>query len=194
MKRYIRSSDSVGHSSTPMEYDIDVIIVPKYSDGEIAAAMHKGITIPDGDVIPGIKDAIITDKIEVDYNAFIESLEDLLTEYYGLELFYEGKSEYYSHYYFFLAKDKESGRIYFKFKLRLRISNHPAHRSPASQAHKKEETMTEKYKELTKDISKDPRPYTKEIVVNDQTYDSYEAAFVDIDEQISEWIDVMKRR
>ena len=193
MKVYIKPNDTAAPNNTPMEFEITVDISPKYSAEEIAAAMYKGFRIPDGAVIPGVKDAVFTDQIIVDYEMFIESVEDLLEEYYGLILFYENKSSDYSNYYSFLAKDKESGKIYFKFRLRLRISNHPAHRSTNSQKHKKEETTSDKYKDLTKGISRDPRPYTKSIVVNDEIYDSYETAFVDIDAQIAQWVEVMRK-
>lgn len=193
MKIYVNSSDLSALTYAPLSFEITVNIAPKYNTGEIAAATHKGIEIPDGEVISGLKNAIITDQIENDYNTFIESVEDLLTEYYGLILIYQSKSANYSHYYSFLAKDKESGKVYFRFRLRLRISNHPAVRSKASQKHKSEETNTEKYKELTQRIAKDPRPYTKSIVVNKEIYNSYEEAFVDIDEQVSNWIEIMMK-
>lgn len=190
MERYTRSEIS---NKIPMEFDIEVNIIPKYTTDEIKSAMYKGFEIPDGEVISGIKNAIITDQIEADYNAFIESVEDLLMEYYGLELFYENVSPDYSHYYSFLAKDKATGEVYFRFRLRFRISNHPAHKSGASQKHKREETKTDRYKELTKDISKDPRPYSKSITVNKELYSSYEAAFIDIDKQVEEWVTTMKK-
>lgn len=190
MKRYIKSS---AMDILPIEFDINVGIIPKYTTEEVKSAVYKGFEIPDGEVISGLKSAIITNQIESDYNMFIESVEDLLQEYYGLELFYENSSPDYSHYYSFLAKDKETGKIYFRFRLRLRISNHPAHRSEASQKHKREETKTERYKELTKDISKDPRPYSKNITVNKETYESYEDAFIDIDNQVEEWMTKMKK-
>ena len=190
MKRYIKSTQM---NPEPMEFDIDITIIPKYTTEEIKSAMYKGFEIPDGEVISGIKGAIITDQIESDYNAFIESVEDLLKEYYNLKLFYENSSPDYSHYYSFLAQNKVTNEVYFKFRLRLRISNHDPHRSKQSQQHKKEETQTEEYKRLTKDISKDPKPYTKNIVVNKEIYDSYEDAFIDIDEKVEGWIEKMKK-
>lgn len=193
MKRYIRSNHSGKQDIQPIEFEICVDIIPKYTTQEVMAAMYKGYNIPDGEVISGLRSAIITDKIEIDYEAFIESLEDLLTEYYGLELFYKNRSDDYSHYYSFLAKDKDSGKIYFKLRLRLRISNHDPHRSDASQKHKKEETETERYKELTKDAAKDPKPYTKVITVNKEQFSNYEEAFIALDNEIAKWVEIMKR-
>lgn len=188
MKRLLHKN-----TNKPLVFDVSVMIVPKYTIDEIAAASYKGFNIPDGEVISGIKGAIIAGQIENDYEAFIQSLEDLLTEYYGLILTYASKSEDHSHYYNFLAKDPKTGNVLFRFRLRLRISNHPAHRSKESQIHKQEEENTDRYKELTKDITKDPRPYVKYITVNKEIYDTYELAFIDIDRQVAEWVSVMQR-
>lgn len=193
MKRFIRSNYSLPKGTDIMSFDIVIDIIPKYTTEEVKAAMYKGFEIPDGEVISGIKGAIITDQILSDYNAFIESVEDLLMEYYGLKVFYTNQSDGHSQYYSFFAKDKNTGKIYFKFKLRLRISNHDPHRSKESQAHKKEDTKTDDYKKLMKGIKKDPRPYTQSIVANKEKYDSYETAFIEIDKNIEHWIDVMTK-
>ena len=190
MYKYIKCTES---NNSIMEFDINVDIVPKYTDEEIESSIYKGFTIPDGEVIPETKCDRFSDEIEADYAAFVESVEDLLTEYYGFELYYENKQGQHSKYFSFLAKEKETGKIYLKFRLRLRVSNHDAHRTDASQSHKKEETETEKYKELTKNAPRVPRPYTKNILVNSTMFNSYEEAFIDVDEKIEKWIEVMKK-
>lgn len=191
MEENLKSNYFAQPEDDTVDFDIIIDILPKYTTEEVKAAMYKGFEIPDGEVISGIKSAIITDQIEADYHAFIESVEDLLTEYYGLELSYTNQSPDQSNYYAFFAKDKNTGKMYFKFILELRISDHDPQKSKASQAHKKEDTETEKYKELTKDISKDPRPYSKIITVNSETYDSYETAFIDIDKNVERYTEVM---
>lgn len=190
MIRYIKSAQA---SSNPIEFEINVNIALGYVGEEVAAATYKGFEIPDGEVIPGDKDAIFTDQIIADYEAFIESVEDLLTEYYDLELLYEGESSDYSHYYSFLAKDKNTGKLYFKFRLRLRVSNHHSHRSKESQRHKREETQTDAHKKLITDAGKKPKAYTKNIIVNNKEYETYEAAFIAIDRKVEKWIKIMKQ-
>lgn len=186
-------SDYSAESDIPaIEFEICIEILPKYTTQEVKAAMYKRNNIPDDEVISELRSAIITNKIEVDYASFIESLEDLLTEYYGLELVYEDEYQDYSYYYSFIAKEKESGKLFFKFTLRLRISNHSAYRSDASQAHKTEDIQTARYKELIRDISNGSRSYTQNIVVNTETYRSYEAAFVDIDDQVDRFMKKQK--
>lgn len=190
MVRYINSAQT---GSNPLEFEIIVNIVSGQVSKEVAAATYKGFEIPDGEVIPGDKDAILTDQIIADYEAFIESVEDLLTEYYGLELLYQGNSPDYSHYFSFLAKDKDTGKLYFKFRLRLRVSNHDSHRSKESQRHKKEETQTDAHKKLITDAGKKPKAYTKNVIVNNKECDTYEEAFIDIDEKVEQWIKIMKQ-
>ena len=190
MCKNIGASDS---DNSIMEFDINVEIIPKYTAEEMKSAMNNRGEPPDVEVISGLKAAIITYKIEPDYEAFIESVEDLLTEYYGLELFYMHKPDGHSKYYSFLAKDKTSSKVYFEFRLRLDILNHPANRTGAFQKHNIEAADTERNMELTEDVSKDPRPYSIRVTVNNAQFDSYETAFVDTDEKIMKWIEEISR-
>lgn len=186
MDKQIRDSES---DNSVMEFDINVEIIPKYTTEEMEDAINKGGEISDVIVSFGLKAAVITYQIEPDYEAFIESVEDLLTEYYGLELFYEHNQNERSKYYSFLAKEKTSGKVYYIFSLCLGISYPPANRTEASQELRIEATDTESDKELKKDISKDRKPYLLIIAVNNKQFDSYEAAFVDMDEKIEKWIE-----
>ncbi len=172
MDKQIRDSDS---DNSVMEFDINVEIIPKYTTEKMESAINKRGETPDVTVAFGLKAAIIKYQIEVDYETFTESVEDLLTEYYGLELFYEHNQDENSKYYSFSAKEKASGKDYFRFSLCFGLSYHPANRSED--------------KELTKDIAKDHSPYAICVTVNNKRFDSYEAAFVDMDEKIEKWIE-----
>ena len=174
-------------SENILNFDIEVLID---QDTSILSSMYKGIQIPDGEVIPGQKDAIISEQVLADYDSFVESIEDLLIDVYNLELTYYDNSENNSNYYNFLAKDK-SGIVKIKIRLRLRISNHKAHRSEMSQKHKSEELNSP---ELIKYTNKRSTiPYAKNVIVNDESYNSYLDAVIDIDEKIQHWVDVMTR-
>lgn len=183
MKKYIKSS-----IQTQIK-EIDVVI-QAYQDFEILSASYKGLYIPDGEVIPGDKDAIISEQLLADYEDFVESVEDLLIDNYGLELTYFDNSENNSYYYNFLAKDA-SGSIVLKFRLRLRISNHKAHRTKEQQKHKKEEVKSPELLKFTH--GKSLIPYAKTIIVNNKTYNSYLDAIEDIDDQVQVWIKNMTK-
>lgn len=163
-------------NNIPKNFNIEVEIIPKYSTEEMKAAMKKSNWTTD-DVICGIRKAVFTYQIKVDYEAFIESLQDLMTEYYGFIVTAVSESGQSPYDYSISAADKNN-EICYIFRLNLRISEN------------KESMFQSKGKcdELIKDISKDPRPYTKIITINNENYDSYEKAFVDIVEQIEESI------
>lgn len=171
------------------DFDIDVEVRP-YSKYVAASEMY-GIPIPDGDLMPETKDELPTDQMIADYEDFIEAIEDLLQDHYGLILVYKSKSEDYSKYYNFLACDKD-GVVLFRFRLRLRVSTHDAHRTKQSQKHKKEEEHSEKLLELL-DGRPLPKAYPKTVIVNRKTFTSYEEAFVTIDNDVKRWINVMIR-
>lgn len=163
-----------------MEFDVIVDIISKYTTEEIKSAIHKGL-LPDGDVISGLKSAIITDQIEADHYAFIESVEDLLTEYYELGLLHNGEPYNYSYHYVLRANDKKNSKVYFSFCFRLRINDQPEAR-----------TETLNNNELAKDISKGRQSYYRRIYVNNVLYDTYEEAFIDIDTQVEQQVNAIR--
>lgn len=171
---------SLAPDTIPMEFDVIVDIIPKYTTEEIKSAIHKGF-LPDGEVISGLRSAIITYQIEVDHYSFIESVEDLLTEYYELELLHNGEPYNYSYHYVLRAKDKKDDKVYFNFSFRLRINNQPEVR-----------TETLNNNELAKDISKCRQSYYKRIYVNNVVYNTYEDAFIDIDTQVEHQVNDMR--
>ena len=128
-----------------------------------------------------------------DFEAFVEDVEDLCEHRHGLILTYKNVSDYNSHYYNYLATDKE-GNIITKIRLRLRIADHDPKRSKEQKKHKKEELNSERLNELlTKEQISDLTTYTKIITVNDSIYDSYEDAFDDVNKILKHAVEVMRR-
>lgn len=174
----------------PIQFDMIVDVVFE-DDSYVAASTYKGLYVPDGDIISGDKDAELPPEVVADYNAFIVSVEDLCIDYYGLELTYLNFSDDLSNYYNFLAKD-EYGNPILKFRLRLRVSNHPAHRTKLQQQNKKAEESSEELLRFTH--GKKLKKYSVDFVVNDKTkYESYMDAFVALDNLISRAIEVITR-
>lgn len=176
----------------PITFDLLVNIYLDTDNPYIAAATYKGFYIPDGELISGEKNAIIPPQALADYNAFIVSVEDLCIDYYGLELTYLNFSEDNSNYYNFIAKDAYGNPI-LKFRLRLRVSTHPAHRTKLQQQHKKEEEQSTELHRFTR--GKKLTPYTIDYVLNKENTEikSYEDAFIQLDQRIQRAIEVMTR-
>lgn len=194
MKRYIRSQ-----SIEPLEINIDVFVESPFINPEelnqyIAAAYNADdFNIPEGPVISRDKNRI-TQQMISDYESFIDDVETLCEVNYGLILTYENESEDHSHYYTYLVKD-DNGNIVARVRFRLRVSNHPAHRTERQKQNKKAEVESPKLKELLTDEQiRKMRSYSKEVVVNDSTFDSYHAAFDHVDKLIEHAIDVVKNK
>lgn len=191
MKRYIKETNML-----PIVVNIDVIadhpiLDPNYT---VAASEHLPKNpLPSGPVISKDRNRI-TQRMIDDFESFMDNIEWLCEETYGLIGTYKNVSEDHSHYYNYLAAD-EDGNIIVKFRLRLRISNHKAKRTEQQQRNKKEETESARLKELLTDEQiKKLRSYAKLITVNDEEYSSYEDAFDDIDNIVGDAVEVMTRR
>lgn len=181
MKSYIRTSSS----EMSMLFTVDVVYSFDLSSGEIAASDYTG---PRGPVIHGDKGAYIDEQEEADYWAFIETIEDLLEEHHELKLIYKSQSEDYSKYYSFLAKDAR-GDTLFRFRLRLRVSNHTPHSTKQQKANKAaEKKAIEPYLN-----GKKPETLTKIIIVNDKKYSDYLDAYMYIRDEVDKWIKIMQR-
>ena len=185
MKRYIRNNiyDSNFH--------LDIVVDIEYFDdtSRIAASEYRGFYVPDGPVISGLPDAVLGSQALQDYADFIESVQDLMTDFYHLEIYYKNKSKDNSFYFGSLVKDRE-GNIIADFDFTLRVSNHDSHRSEQSQQHKKERKA--KLKELTQ--GKDTQPITKSIIVNSEKCKDYMDAYLKVDAVISRAVEVMSRK
>ena len=188
-ERYIRSNKQV-----PRIIDIDIFAdhpIFHASDEEISSAIDLSkYQLPQGDVIAKDKNRI-TSRMVCDFEEFAERIEDLCEDDYGLVMTYKNISDDHSHYYNYLATDS-NGNIVVDLRLRLRIANHDPKSSPEQKKHKKEELASPKLHELLPEyaISKLTK-YPKIIIVNDELYSSYEEAFEEVNDVISEAVQIM---
>ena len=155
---------------------------------DVAAASYKGFNVPEGPLLSGLPDAIADSQAIADYEAFIESVQDLITDYYDLKIYYKNSSPDHSYYFGMLAQDAD-GRTILDFDFTLRISNHPAHRSQQSQFNKKERKA--ELARLTD--GKKTKPITKSIIVNKEVCKDYEEAYQLVDSTIESVVKIMKR-
>ena len=183
----------------PIEFDIVVTYFPEViSDNTyVAAGEFMGYHLPDGPLLPGDKNAVISEQDQSNYNAFIETLEDFLTDTHNLELVYNDNPTDYSHYYSFFAKD-DNGKVLFKFKIRLRISNHDPHRTDEQRANKaKEKKVVDTWMQNHPDYNgkTKPTPLTYIINVNDRNpaFTDYTEAFIYIYNEVNRWLEIMRR-
>lgn len=186
MKRYIRLESSIETVKIEVIFDVEL----DSSESTVAAATYKGHEIPEGKLSPADKKVIVNSQVWAEYQAFIESIEDML-EAYDLHVYYKNKSAYDSFYWNALAKDDE-GNDLIDFTIRMRVSTHPAHRTSQSQKNKKaaqsELAKVTKKKKIT--------PIFISVVVNDESekFDSYLDVIVYIDEKIEHALEIMTRR
>lgn len=172
----------------PILFNIEITYSPDIATVfPVAAASYGKYNLPNGPVIPGDKGIKLDPQEEADYYAFIENIEDLLEDS-GLQIIYKENSTNYSKYYSCLAND-DKGNSLFKFRLRLRISNHEPHRTNRQRANKAaEKKAVEPYLN-----GKHPSTLTKIIVVNNQKYSTYLDAFMYIYDEVNRWLEIMRR-
>lgn len=181
----------------PLVFDIDVYtdypVFDNDSEFEISASKQDiRSKLPKGEVISKDRNKI-TQRMIDDYESFVERIEDLCEESYDLVGTYSDESNDYSHYYNYLVKDL-SGNIIAKFRIRIRISNHSAKRTQQQQQNKRSELDSEKLHQLlTEQQISRIRSYPILIVVNNETFESYEEAFDSIDERIQRAIEVIRK-
>ena len=182
----------------PLSFDICVYtdhpILHEDAEIEISAASKEDVRnkLPKGPVIS--KDRKRITRLMIDeYESFVQRIEDTCEEVYDLVGTYTNESDDLSHYYNYLVRNAE-GNIIAKFRIRLRISNHEPKRTKQQQHNKKEELNSEKLHELLSEqqISK-MNPYPILVVVNDETFKSYEDAFDMIDERLQRAIEIARR-
>ena len=142
------------------------------------------------EVNPILVDNMIDDQALADYNAFIETTWEIL-DYYGFELLSNTESGSYPHTskYYWIAHitDVEEGNI--PLMIKLRISDHAQHFNPqfVSKLRKKNSQEAENLK-TPKDKLKQ-RYLVKEVIVNNQTYRTYEEALGALETEIRSWLE-----
>lgn len=190
MKRYIKSA--------PTEIDVVVtvdhpLLTKEDFDKYVAAAYNpEDFDIPTGPVISRDRNKITQEMIS-DYECFVDDVESLCTDNYGLIMTYQNESDDLSHYYNYLATDKD-GNVVAKLRFRLRVANHPARRSKQQKFNKNSELDSEEIKTLlTEKQLSTIRPYTKEVIVNNEIFSSYREAFDYVDRVVSRAVDVLTK-
>lgn len=125
------------------------------------------------------------DQAVADYNAFIVNLWEAI-EYIGFTLEGEPKqssNNSYSYYFDFFATD-DDGNVVYKCIVHLRVSDHPLREYEGSNKNRnkyyKEQSETLESKYNMKKI----RYKFKNIVVNGESYDSYDDALEDIENEL----------
>ena len=187
MKKYIRSD-----SSNDNMIKIEVIFDVRLSEGssEVAAATYKGHEIPEGELPPAEKNAIVNSQVWQDYQDVIEVIEELIADH-NLYVYYDNQSDYHSFYWSTLARDSKGNNL-LDFTARIRVSTHDAHRTKESQENKKEEK--EVLKKLAGKKRVTPMPIT--VVINDKSekFKSYIDVIAYIDKELDHALSVMTRK
>lgn len=181
MKRLIKNKNSI------INFVIEVIVdIVEKEPGGLVATTYKGTEIPYSEPLPSDKKALIDSQALEDYHSFIKSVEELLADYYSLEIYYKNNSETNSSYFGTLAKDRNNNLV-LNFDFTLRVSTHPAKRTSESQNNKKERKKA--LLEVTE--GKKTKPITRSILVNNEQFVSYLDAFKYIDSEVGEIVDTM---
>lgn len=164
-----------------LNFDVEIMLSIYPFDDMVAASEYKGYKFPDGELPPLKRGVVWSDQVTEDYNAFLETLEDLLIDYYNFEVYYSNISKDHSKYLGMVAKDNKNN-IILTFNFNLRVSNHDAHRSRESQRQKKE--MKQSLAKFTN--GKRLRPIVKSVKVNREEFSSYDDAVEYIDNVIED--------
>lgn len=127
--------------------------------------------------------------IDLMTHAFVETLEDVMTDYFGLELYYKNDSPYNSFYYGALAVNDEGDYI-LDCEATIRISTHDPHRT--SESEKEKAKQKAKLNEIVK--GKRLQPVRKNIVINDKEFSNYEDAYEFAFSQIERAASVLNRK
>lgn len=184
-------------NSTPLEFnvivDIDSSLIYGFLDANIEGSIDlSDFNLPEGPVISKDRKRITQQMIN-DFECFVDDVETLCELNYGLKVTYTNISPDHSHYYNFLAKDADDN-IIARFRFRLRISNHKAHRTKQQTQNKKSEINSPRLHELlTEEQITKLRVRSEDIVINDDYFDNYTEAFEYVDSVIRRSVEVITR-
>lgn len=184
MKRYINSKET----TTPK---LNIVVEVEFlnSNESVSAAKFNPENFKDSKLPPAAKDALIDTQVLADFHAFVETLEDLLKDYFELSLYYKNDSPYNSFYFGALAVD-DNGNYIIDCEATIRVSTHTAHRTSESQREKA--LQKAKLKSLIGD--KRMEPVRRSIIINDIEFDNYEDAYTEAFEKIKSAANVLNRK
>lgn len=197
MKIYLRSNVDANKPVFPVLIEVEVVVdSPVFGlddpNKNVAASLDlDSLDLPSGPVISALKDKV-TEQMKDDFRKFMNAVEKLC-ESYGLVGTYSNVSEDNSYYYNYLATDG-LGNIIVDFRLKLRISNHPASRSDAQKANKNSELASERLNELlTPEQIARLKKLVVEIIVDDTKFSTYREAIQEVDTKIKRAVEAMQR-
>lgn len=180
MKIYVKSNISPDIPSVSI--DIDVYLEPIVTNVAASFSDIRPVYNDDGE---------IDEQALADYDCFIDELLGEF-EYNGLKLLRasESKSSVTSKYYT-LADEAQVSANDIKYIIFLRVSEHHAMLDENQKAWVRDQRQKdiEKFK-LPKTKSKQ-RFKVREVLVNNETYPSYDAAITDIGNKIHEWLNAI---
>lgn len=177
MKIYIRSSGTVENNLTG-EYIIDVCYEVDFDMSIYASEESKihPIKLPKGE-----RDL----QALADYNSFVTNVYGIISEYFDVvEIEESSKSD--TSWYFWIYAKNDDDIIATKFLIRLRLSDHDYTQRHSAELEKA--FVSKKAQEFKRPLEKKLQKWRiKEIVVNNETYHSYDEAEDAIDEELEEY-------
>ncbi len=174
MKIYIRSSE-LAINNLADKYIIDVCYEVDFDMGVYASEKSKihPVKLPNGE-----RDL----QALADYNSFVTNVYGIISEYFDIvEIEESTKSD--TSWYFWIYAKNENGEIATKFLIRLRLSDHEYTQRHSTELEKA--FVDKKAQELKRPREKKLQKWRiREIIVNDETYHSYDEAEDAIDEEL----------
>ena len=182
MKRYIPTSSDI----PKLQIIVEVEFV---NETESVAASYELENLRNSKLPPAAKDALIDSQVLADYHAFVETIEDLMTDYFGLDIYYKNDSPYNSFYFGALAVDS-TGKYILDCEAVIRISTHDPHRTPESIKEKMKQQA--KLKDVTNGVKL--QPVRKNIIINDESFSNYDEAYEFVFPIIERAAEVLNRK
>ena len=178
MKRYIPTSSDI----SKLQIIVEVEFV---NETESVAAAYELENLRNSKSPPVAKDALIDSQVLADYHAFVETIEDLITDYFGLDIYYKNDSPYFGA----LAVDS-TGKYILDCEAVIRISTHDPHRTPESV--KEKVKQQDKLKGITNGAKL--QPVRKNIIINDESFSNYDEAYEFVFPIIERAAEVLNRK
>lgn len=196
MKIYVKSTEDI---IKPVIINMEVITYHPIldvdtSDLRVASSIDLSeYKLPKGRVISKEKNRV-TQLMVDEFEEFMEFVEDYCEYHCKLFGTYKHVSDDHSHYYNYIATDRNGDAI-VDYRLRLRISNHAPHSTKQQKANKKKEVESEILHKLFTEQEIDRlTPYPKIITINDERYRNYNEAMEEVVEIIDNAVAVMRHR
>lgn len=166
MKKYIHTNDDI----TKIQIVVEVEFL---NTSESVAASYSSERFKNSELPPAEKDALMNSQVFADYAAFVETIEDLITDYFGLNIYYKNDNAIYNSFYFGVLAVDDNENYILDCEAVIRISTHYQHKTPASEEAKAKQKA--KLKEVTNGARL--QPVRKNILINDKSFSNYDDAY-----------------